>query len=67
MSLGRLFMMSDPAKKVPLALELVFPKEYLESRCEDDPRGRTYREIQEEVKFYRFPREDKFNSRMPQY
>lgn len=42
--------MSDPIQKVPLALDLVFPEEYLNSPAEGDHQGRKNREVQEEVR-----------------
>ena len=33
-----------------MLLEMVFPKEYLEAKAEDDPQGRTNFEYQKEVR-----------------
>ncbi|KAI0361926.1 alpha/beta-hydrolase [Trametes cingulata] len=38
----------QPAKKVPIVLEMIFPKKWLDSKSEADPQGRTNREVETE-------------------
>ncbi|KAI0319253.1 alpha/beta-hydrolase [Amylostereum chailletii] len=45
-SLLRLFLISDRVKKVPLLLEMVFSSDWLNAPAENDPQGRTNREVQ---------------------
>lgn len=45
-SLGRLFLIADAENKLPILLDMVFPQEWLAQKAEDDPEGRTNREIQ---------------------
>ena len=55
-TLARLLTITDPYKKVPLALEMIFPEEYLNAKAEGDSENRTYREVQAEVrKTYSIP------------
>ena len=42
----RLFLIADAEKKLPILLDMVFPQEWLAQKAEDDPEGRTNREIQ---------------------
>ncbi|EJD05720.1 alpha/beta-hydrolase [Fomitiporia mediterranea MF3/22] len=51
-SLVRLLTISDPLQKVPIALDMLFPKEFLDAKADGDRQGRTNREIQEQ-KYYR--------------
>ncbi|TFK64704.1 alpha/beta-hydrolase [Pluteus cervinus] len=46
--LSRLMFTSKIEAKVPLALELVFPQRWLEEKAENDPHGRTNRQVQTE-------------------
>ncbi|KAI0670539.1 alpha/beta-hydrolase [Trametes maxima] len=39
---------TKPAKKIPIVLEMIFPKEWLDSKSETDPQGRTNREVETE-------------------
>ncbi|KAI0035839.1 alpha/beta-hydrolase [Vararia minispora EC-137] len=47
-TLTRLLLMSDRAKKVPVIVEMLFAKEWLNALAEDDEKGRTNREVQHE-------------------
>jgi len=49
-TLTRLVFIADPAKKVPLVMDMLYPTKWLAERDEDDPQGRTNREIQAEVR-----------------
>ena len=42
-------MISEPEKKIPIVLEMLFPKDWLDSKREDDVEGRTNREVEAEV------------------
>lgn len=42
----RLTFTADPAVKIPIILEMVYPISWLDSKAEDDPSGRTNREIE---------------------
>ncbi|TFY65379.1 hypothetical protein EVG20_g5616 [Dentipellis fragilis] len=47
-SLARLLFISDIEQKIPILLEMVFPPAWLDQDADDDPEGRTNREIQAE-------------------
>lgn len=49
MTLTRLLATSDPNVKIPMILEMTFPKKHLDAKAEDDPQGRTNFEVQKEV------------------
>ena len=40
---------TDPAVKIPIILDLLFPESWLAELAENDPAGRTNREVQFEV------------------
>ncbi|KAI0080593.1 alpha/beta-hydrolase [Panus rudis PR-1116 ss-1] len=44
-SLTRLTFMKDPEAKIPIIHDMVFPQKWLNSKAEDDPEGRTNREL----------------------
>lgn len=46
---ARLFLMSDPAEKIPVVHEMAFPITWLDAEADDDPRHRTNRQVQTEV------------------
>ncbi|KAG5653287.1 hypothetical protein H0H81_001351 [Sphagnurus paluster] len=48
-ALATLALTQDPAKKVPIIMDMIFPIAWLNSKAEDDPAGRTNRQIQSEV------------------
>ncbi|KAI0646898.1 alpha/beta-hydrolase [Trametes meyenii] len=39
---------TKPEKKIPIVLEMIFPKEWLNSKSETDPQGRTNKEVETE-------------------
>lgn len=43
---------TDPKQKIPLALDMLYPQVYLDSKVTTDPAGRTGYELQAQV----FPR-----------
>ncbi|PCH38657.1 alpha/beta-hydrolase [Wolfiporia cocos MD-104 SS10] len=45
-SLARLLGMSDPEAKIPVVLDMVFPRAWLDAPAENDAQGRTNREVQ---------------------
>lgn len=47
----RLLFTTDPEAKFPLIEEMLFPSDWLDSLAENDPHGRTNREVQREVCF----------------
>jgi len=47
-SLLRLLATTDPAVKIPISLEMLFPMQWLNSISDDDPKGRTNRAVQTE-------------------
>ncbi|TFK52318.1 alpha/beta-hydrolase [Heliocybe sulcata] len=47
--LTRATFITDPAKKIPIVLEMVYPVGWLDQVAEDDPLGRTNRELQTEA------------------
>ncbi|EPQ51174.1 hypothetical protein GLOTRDRAFT_133293 [Gloeophyllum trabeum ATCC 11539] len=47
--LTRATFITDPAKKIPIVLEMVYPIKWLDEKDEDDPLGRTNREVQTEL------------------
>ncbi|KDQ60610.1 hypothetical protein JAAARDRAFT_31569 [Jaapia argillacea MUCL 33604] len=47
-SLTRTTFIKDPYQRVPIALDMLFPQKWLNSKALDDPAGRTNREIQTE-------------------
>lgn len=47
--IARLFTISDPRKKVPLAVDMLFPKAWLDEIAEGDPENQTNRQLQEQV------------------
>jgi hypothetical protein len=49
-TLTRLVFIADPAKKVPLVMDMLYPSKWLAEHDEDDPQGRTNREVQAEVR-----------------
>ncbi|KAL5511750.1 hypothetical protein ACEPAH_4968 [Sanghuangporus vaninii] len=51
--LTRLFVISDPYKKVPLAMNMLFPESFLNAKAEGDPNNRTNRQIQEQEYYKR--------------
>jgi len=48
-TLTKLMGVSDPNVKVPMVLDMSFPKEWLDSKAESDPAGRTNLEVQTEL------------------
>ena len=49
-TLTRLVFIADPAKKVPLVMDMLYPAKWLAEHDEDDPQGRTNRDVQGEVR-----------------
>ena len=49
-TLTRLVFITDPAKKVPLVMDMLYPAQWLAEHDEDDPQGRTNRDVQSEVR-----------------
>ena len=49
-TLTRLVFIADPAKKVPLVMDMLYPAKWLAEHDEDDPQGRTNRDVQSEVR-----------------
>ncbi|KAI0374724.1 alpha/beta-hydrolase [Pilatotrama ljubarskyi] len=47
--IARTMFISEPAKKVPIVLDMLYPKEWLDSKSETDPQGRTNREVETEA------------------
>jgi len=47
--LAKATLISDPEKKIPVVLEMVYPVSWLDSKAINDPQGRTNREIQTEI------------------
>lgn len=47
-TLTRLVFIADPAKKVPLVMDMLYPSNWLAEHDEDDPQGRTNRDVQSE-------------------
>ncbi|KAI0736621.1 Alpha/Beta hydrolase protein [Fomitopsis betulina] len=45
-SLARLLLTQDPEVKIPMVLDMIFARKWLDEKMEDDPEGRTNREIQ---------------------
>ena len=45
-TLTRLVFIADPAKKVPLVMDMLYPLKWLAEHDEDDPQGRTNRDVQ---------------------
>lgn len=48
-TLARLLTVSDLNVKIPMLLDMAFPKDHLEAVAEDDPEGRTHFECHKEV------------------
>ena len=48
-SLAKLTFTPDPVAKVPTILGMLFPSEWLDSKAENDDKGRTNRQVQGEV------------------
>ncbi|KAI8998792.1 alpha/beta-hydrolase [Trametes punicea] len=48
-SLVRSMMTPDPEKRPPIVIESLYPKEWLDSKAEGDPEGRTNRDIEIEA------------------
>ncbi|CDO70743.1 hypothetical protein BN946_scf184798.g58 [Trametes cinnabarina] len=46
--LAKSMMISDPEQKIPIVLDMIFPKEWLDSKRDGDSQGRTNREIEYE-------------------
>jgi hypothetical protein len=42
----------DIDQKIPLLHEMVYPTSWLDAKAEDDPKGRTNRQIETEVSFF---------------
>lgn len=42
-------VITEPAKKIPIILEMLFSPEWLDSKSDTDPQGRTNREVETEV------------------
>lgn len=59
-------MMSEPEQKIPIVLEMLFPKDWLDSKREDDVEGRTNREVEAEVNG-RFNVIDPHSANIPQH
>ena len=51
-TLTRLVFITDPAKKVPLVMDMLYPAKWLAEHDEDDPQGRTNRDVQSEVRLH---------------
>ncbi|OSD01674.1 alpha/beta-hydrolase [Trametes coccinea BRFM310] len=47
--LAKSMMISDPEQKIPIVLNMLFPKEWLDSKREGDPEGRTNWELEFEA------------------
>ncbi|KAF5336997.1 hypothetical protein D9611_002917 [Ephemerocybe angulata] len=47
-SLARLMVTTEPAPKVKLVLDMLYPLKWLEEKAEDDPQGRSNRDVQTE-------------------
>jgi len=45
LSLARMMTIGDPEKRIPIALGMLFPEEWLSQKSDDDPEGRTNREV----------------------
>ncbi|KZT74193.1 alpha/beta-hydrolase [Daedalea quercina L-15889] len=41
-----LLLIQDPDVKIPLVLDMIFARDWLDDKAEDDPQGRTNREVQ---------------------
>jgi hypothetical protein len=48
-SLAKLTFITDPVKKVPIVLDMLFPSEWLDERDSDEP-AKTNRQVQAEVR-----------------
>ncbi|KAF8815809.1 alpha/beta-hydrolase [Phlegmacium glaucopus] len=48
-SLAKLTFTPDPVEKVPTVLEMLFPSKWLDSKAENDDKGRTNRQVQGEA------------------
>ncbi|KAL1947964.1 hypothetical protein VTO73DRAFT_13688 [Trametes versicolor] len=42
-------VITEPTKKIPIILEMLFSSEWLDSKCDTDPQGRTNREVETEA------------------
>ena len=43
-------LITSPDQKIPIVEKMLFPNEWLDSLAENDPEGRTNREVQREVR-----------------
>lgn len=46
----RLTFTKEPEDKIPIVLDMLYPKQWLDSPAEDDPQGRRNREVEAEVR-----------------
>jgi hypothetical protein len=46
---GSLMTITDPIKKIPILLCMIFPPRWIDEKAEDDAQGRTNRQVQSEV------------------
>ncbi|KIJ60619.1 hypothetical protein HYDPIDRAFT_116918 [Hydnomerulius pinastri MD-312] len=51
---ARLLTITDPEVKLPIVMDMLFPAEWLAQKADDDPEGRTNRELQSEIYRRRF-------------
>ncbi|KIJ17067.1 hypothetical protein PAXINDRAFT_130593 [Paxillus involutus ATCC 200175] len=51
---ARLLTTTDRKQRIPIAFDMLFPAEWLDAKAEDDPEGRTNRNVQSEVLRRRF-------------
>ena len=49
-SLTKLTFTTDPVAKVPTVLDMIFTSSWLDSKADNDDKGRTNRQIQDEVR-----------------
>ncbi|TFY60628.1 hypothetical protein EVJ58_g5014 [Rhodofomes roseus] len=45
-SLARLLVITDPEAKIPMVLDMLFPRHWLDAKAAEDPENRTNRELQ---------------------
>ncbi|KAH9842334.1 Alpha/Beta hydrolase protein [Rhodofomes roseus] len=45
-SLARLLVITDPEAKIPMVLDMLFPRHWLDAKAAEDPESRTNRELQ---------------------
>ncbi|KAI0637129.1 alpha/beta-hydrolase [Trametes polyzona] len=47
--IAKTMVITKPEKKIPIVLEMIFPKDWLDRKSETDPQGRTNREVETEA------------------